>query len=72
MFSRSAVVGNRSSAPVQQDWRWKVLNRHRAPWRTDAGDHEKDQDVHGAGGSCLENIVKMNIFLKDINDLPAV
>jgi len=73
MFSRSAVVGNlifcsgatglalesfKQTSNTVEDQMQVTMNKIRMYMEQ--------------AGSCLENIVKMNIFLKDIHDLPAV
>ncbi len=73
MFSRSAVVGNlifcsgatglalgsfKQTSSTVEDQMQVTMNKIKM---------YMDQ-----AGSCLENIVKMNFYLKDINDLPAI
>jgi len=73
MFSRSAVVGSlifcsgatglalesfKQTSTTVEDQMQVTMN--------------KIKMYMEQAGSCLENIVKMNIFVKDINDLPAI
>ncbi len=73
MFSRSAVVGNlifcSGATGLALDSFKQTSNTVEDQMQVTMNKIKMYMDQ---AGSCLEDIVKMNIFLKDINDLPAV